>query len=134
MSIHDAKPAIWISSDLPEHQCQSIWQHLLLGIEEEGIPWKLQQSSNEQYDDITEQAWQAATKSPLLVGLACRQHEVVLHYRHLPTTQPLFRFVGSDRSSLLHRQLPKYSLAEIEELRRLGNNAARLVKGQPFKF
>ncbi|OVZ85414.1 propanediol dehydratase [Yersinia kristensenii] len=110
---HDA-PAIVISltSSIPE----AAWHPILLGIEEEGIPWQWQQDDE---GDAVQRAWQAATRSPLLVGLACSADEIVLHFRNLPPTSPLFRQAWAQDS---------------DPLRRLGNNAARLVKGLPFKL
>ncbi|TQI80133.1 propanediol dehydratase reactivation factor small subunit [Serratia fonticola] len=99
------------SADATEQQ----WQQVLLGIEEEGIPWRWQCDAE---GDIVQRAWQAAARSLLLVGLACSANEAVVHYRNLPASQPLFRLAGPQAD---------------EQWRQLGNNAARLVKGLPFK-
>ncbi|CFQ42724.1 putative propanediol utilization diol dehydratase reactivation protein [Yersinia frederiksenii] len=114
MNFTNDAPAIVISrtSQTPE----AIWHQVLLGIEEEGIPWQWQQDDD---TDAIQRAWQAATRSPLLVGLACSADEVVVHYRNLPPASPLFRQAWAQ---------------DEDQLRRLGNNAARLVKGLPFKF
>ena len=94
----------------------TIWHQVLLGIEEEGIPWQWQQDDDA---DAVQRAWQAATRSPLLVGLACSADEIIVHFRNLPPASPLFRQAwGQDK----------------DQLRQLGNNAARLVKGLPFKL
>ncbi|QHB33164.1 propanediol dehydratase [Yersinia canariae] len=110
---HDA-PAIVIS--LTSSTSEEVWHPVLLGIEEEGIPWQWQQDDD---TDAVQRAWQAAVSSPLLVGLACSANEVVVHFRNLPPASPLFRQAWGQDEDLL---------------RRLGNNAARLVKGLPFKF
>lgn len=109
----DEVPTILVSAtaDTTEQQ----WQQVLLGIEEEGIPWRWQQEEN---NDIVQRAWQAASRSLLLVGLACTADEIVVHYRNLPASQPLFRLARPRQD---------------EQWRCLGNNAARLVKGVPFK-
>lgn len=82
---HDA-PAILISLTTPTPE--AVWHQVLLGIEEEGIPWQWQQDDD---GDATQRAWQAATRSPLLVGLACSADEVVVHFRNLP---PPARYFG----------------------------------------
>ncbi|WP_250870690.1 glycerol dehydratase reactivase beta/small subunit family protein [Hafnia paralvei] len=114
MNFPNDAPAIVISltSSTPE----AIWHQVLLGIEEEGIPWQWQQDDDA---DVVQRAWQAATRSPLLVGLACSADEIIVHFRNLPPASPLFRQAwGQDK----------------DQLRQLGNNAARLVKGLPFKL
>ena len=63
-------------------------------------------------------AWQAARSSPLLVGIACDRHTLVVHYKNLPASAPLF--------TLMHHQ-------DSQAHRNTGNNAARLVKGIPFR-
>ncbi|ATM86445.1 MULTISPECIES: glycerol dehydratase reactivase beta/small subunit family protein [Yersinia] len=113
MNFANDAPAIVISLTTPTPP--AVWHQVLLGIEEEDIPWQWQQ--DEEGDAIL-RAWQAATRSPLLVGLACSADEVVVHFRHLPPTNPLFRLAWAQND---------------DQLRQLGNNAARLVKGLPFK-
>ncbi|MBS1204967.1 MAG: propanediol dehydratase [Proteobacteria bacterium] len=105
-------PVIVINGD---GNYQSDWQEVLWGIEEEGIPWRWQMSQEE---DVTTSAWQAANQSALLVGIACNSQRLVIHYRNLPASAPLFT---------LMRQ------AEPQARRRAGSNAARLVKGIPFR-
>ncbi|WP_431222774.1 glycerol dehydratase reactivase beta/small subunit family protein [Serratia sp. L9] len=106
-------PAILISA--ADGATEQAWQQVLLGIEEEGIPWHWQHEAS---GEIVQRAWQTAAQSLLLVGLACTANEMVVHYRNLPAPQPLFRLAGPQ---------------EDECWRQLGNNAARLVKGLPFK-
>lgn len=105
-------PAIVIS---PLGDCLAVWQEVLLGIEEEGIPFVIQQQSA---GEVVECAWQAARQSPLLVGIACDAEKLVVHYKNLPTSAPLF--------TLTYRQ-------NSLDRRSTGNNAARLVKGIPFR-
>lgn len=105
-------PAIVIAA---AGDCQSVWQEVLWGIEEEGIPWRWLDRPE---GDITERAWQAANQSPLLVGIACSAEQLVIHYRNLPASAPLF--------TLTHH-------ADTHARRCAGNNAARLVKGIPFR-
>ncbi|WP_314138180.1 glycerol dehydratase reactivase beta/small subunit family protein [Buttiauxella noackiae] len=96
-------------------ECQALWQEVLWGIEEEGIPWRWQLLAN---GELNTCAWQAASRSPLLVGIACNVKQLVIHYRNLPASAPLFTLTLSENN-----------LAR----RNAGNNAARLVKGIPFR-
>ena len=85
------------------------------GIEEEGIPFRLQ---HHPAGEVVDSALQAARSSPLLVGIACDRHTLVVHYKNLPASAPLF--------TLMHHQ-------DSQAHRNTGNNAARLVKGIPFR-
>ena len=87
------------------------------GLEEEGIPFEVQESPPGRAVAL---AKEAAQMSPLNVGIAVSgvEQSVVLHHRDLPAEQPLF--VIDLRS------------APPKELRRLGMNAARLVKAEPL--
>jgi hypothetical protein len=90
---------------------------VLWGLEEESIPVDVQEVSGGAAIAI---AKEAAHMSPLNVGIGVDgiREEIALHHRDLPADQPLFIFplrqVGS------------------RELRRLGINAARLVKSEPL--
>jgi hypothetical protein len=92
--------------------CDGQWREVLLGIEEEGIPFL---APGHPAGDRGH-AWQAARSSPLLVGIACDRHTLVVHYKNLPASAPLF--------TLMHHQ-------DSQAHRNTGNNAARLVKGIP---
>jgi hypothetical protein len=89
--------------------------HVLHGIEEEGLPFSVEE--NEELDSI-ELAYRGAELSHLGVGIGITEKEVVLHFIKLKEDQPLFR-------------VPSYS--DVETLRALGSNAARIVKRMPFK-
>ncbi|POT59547.1 propanediol dehydratase [Citrobacter amalonaticus] len=93
----------------------SAWNDVLLGIEEEGIPFVIQPQTD---SDVTRCAWKAARQSPLLVGIACDKEKLVVHYKNLPASAPLF--------TLTYRQ-------NSLDRRSTGNNAARLVKGISFR-
>lgn len=87
---------------------------LLNGIEEEQIPVAMRNIS---VNDVVSRAYQAALSSRLSVGIAYDGNRYVVHYKNLPEKKPLFDYViNSDK-----------------KLRVLGANAARLVKGIPFK-
>ena len=109
------RPAIYVRAREAE---TPIFKQILYGMEEEGIPFELQdiQSSNVIYE-----SHQAAMESSLLVGVAFLNDQVVIHYRNLPQEYPIFnetRLASKDK----------------QFLRALGANAARLVKGIPFKL
>lgn len=86
-----------------------------LGMEEEGIPWKLTQQAD---GCALELAWEAAKSSNLEVGIGADGQELVLHYNKLELEQPLFRISAQ---------------AGPVQARALGANAARLVKKLPLK-
>ena len=68
--------------------------------------------------DIIHNAWLAACQSPLLVGIGCSREKLVVHYKNLPSSAPLFTLTYQQNS---------------HDRRSIGNNAARLVKGIPFR-
>lgn len=92
---------------------------ILWGLEEEGIPAELESAS---CGDALTLAKQAAHMSKLNVGIAFNgvDGEIVLHHRDLAGECPLFKLATEDSSPA--------------QLRLLGTNAARLVKGEPLVF
>ena len=90
---------------------------LLYGMEEEGIPF---QFSDKSTTTLVQCAYDAANQSPLAVGIAVSRDEIIIHYKNLPADNPLF-------------VMKDYLQQEKEMIRQLGCNAARLVKGLPFK-
>jgi hypothetical protein len=108
--------------------CISTWNEVLLGIEEEGIPFVLQPQTGGEgipfriqhipSGEVIDSAWLAARQSPLLVGIACDQEKLIVHYKNLPASAPLF--------TLMYQQ-------DNHARRSIGSNAARLVKGIPFR-
>jgi len=89
------------------------------GLEEEGIPFSCQEKTD--FSSIKSLAFAAAETSVLGVGLGVdRDQSVVLHYHRLDPDSPLFVLSGGEYT---------FALGRI-----MGNNAARLVKGNPFKF
>ncbi|MEN3751877.1 glycerol dehydratase reactivase beta/small subunit family protein [Mangrovibacter yixingensis] len=113
MTLAEEKPAIVV---LGSHTTETHWQEVLWGIEEEGIPWVWYPAPDENL--LAEFAWQAASQSPLRVGIGCDPQQLLVHYQHLDAATPLFRLLTTDSPA---------------EARRTGHNAARLVKGLPFK-
>lgn len=96
---------------------QEAIQDLLFGIEEEGIPFSLETRGTD--EDILRMADEASHASALSVGVGCTADTLVLSYQNLPPHQ----FIYGLRS---------YKQAQ-QAMRALGANAARLVKGNPFK-
>ena len=86
-----------------------------LGMEEEGIPWKLEQMPD---GTALALAWEAAKSSNLEVGVGADGQGIVLHYSKLEQDHPLFRISTQ---------------AGPAQARALGANAARLVKKLPLK-
>lgn len=115
MPIDRSRPAIIIAlpkgtEKFPEHL-----RSILYGIEEEQIPFQFEQSD---LDTAVERAYRAALSSRLSVGISFDNNQIVIHYKNLRPEHPLF----SER------------IGDETELRRMGANAARLVKGVPFKL
>lgn len=109
-------PAIWIFK--ARSVLTDSFQPVLWGMEEEGIPFEIREVSNGPIIDL---AKQAADGSPLNVGIGIGgSGKVILHHHDLPTETPLF--------SLTTKPWQPVSL------RRLGINAARLVKRQALVF
>ncbi|WP_203640748.1 glycerol dehydratase reactivase beta/small subunit family protein [Levilactobacillus andaensis] len=108
------RPTIVIGVDGEISTAQAQLQPLLNGIEEEQIPSSIQDIA---VSDVVSRAYQAALSSRLSVGIAYDDHRYVIHYKNLPEHEPLF----------------DVTIDDVSTLRMLGANAARLVKGIPFK-
>ena len=87
---------------------------LFNGIEEEQIPVAVREID---IDNVVSRAYQSALASRLSVGIAFDGDHFIVHYKNLKEDKPLFDETISDG----------------KQLRILGANAARLVKGIPFK-
>ena len=93
------------------------FNEILWGVEEEGIPCEV--LSNEENLSSENLSHKAAHKSRLAVGIGIDSDgKVTLTHNKLKENEPLFIMS-------LH--------SEINELRKLGANAGRLVKGIAFK-
>jgi hypothetical protein len=101
------------------HASERDLQPILWGLEEEGIPAEVEIALD---GDAATLAKQAAHLSSLNVGIALEgiKDEIVLHHRDLEGESPLFRLAMRDAGAV--------------QLRILGANAARLVKGDPLIF
>ena len=92
----------------------SALRQLTYGMEEEGIPWE--EDTREGMDALA-LSWEAAQASRLEVGLGLDEQFVVLHYSKLRQDQPLYRVPAR----------------QMDQVRAIGANAARLVKKLPLK-
>ena len=88
--------------------------NVLLGIEEEGIPYDVQSREGM---DLLELAHIASIESRIGVGIGISKEGIALQYEKLDRSAPLF----------------KIRLYQKELYRKIGSNAARLVKKIPFK-
>lgn len=91
------------------------FKELMLGIEEEGIPYEVHGLDNK---DAVELGYQASIESKLGVGLGVSKEMIVLHYNKLEENSPLYKISTKSNDA---------------KLRALGSNAARLVVKMPFK-
>lgn len=87
---------------------------VLLGIEEEGLPFTLEEKD---YSSALELGYKAAEGSHLGVGIGISD-EIVLHFIKLKENAPIFRISSTN---------------DEMNLRNIGSNSARLVKRMPFK-
>ncbi len=91
-------------------------EQVLYGLEEEAVPFAIHKGDNETAINL---GYRAASLSRLGVGVGLGKDQLaVLHYEKLKKEAPIFQMSIQDRS---------------RSLRALGVNAARLVKGMPFK-
>ena len=89
-------------------------REILLGAEEEGVPVRV---ISGEYEDIRKLAWDAAMQSILEVGIGAGESGAVLQFKKLPPEKPVCTVSRN---------------ASLSEYRRLGANAARLVKKMPL--
>jgi len=90
-------------------------RELQAGMEEEGVPYSLLDGSPA---DALSLAYKGAQASLLGVGVGISPVAMCIHYQKMPEGQPLFILEGQ---------------GTLPEWRYFGYNAARLVKGLPFK-
>ncbi|MDU4910834.1 glycerol dehydratase reactivase beta/small subunit family protein [Clostridium baratii] len=95
---------------------ESLFNEILWGIEEEGIPFKVESL---QVNNSCELSHLGATKSKLVVGIGIDKNGIItLTHNKLEKDKPLFTANLKDDGTVL---------------RKLGANAGRLVKGIAFK-
>jgi len=113
----DEKPSVRILAIQPV--VEDVIKYVLWGLEEEGIPAGVREVPGGSAKVL---AKQAADGSQLNVGIGidATKRVIVLHHRDLPSETPLFSLTAVE--------------FQAPQLRRLGANAARLVKGNPLHF
>jgi len=104
---------VYVSNHLHEETIAPVF----FGIEEEQVPFVLKK---DKYSSAEEAAYQAAQDSSLNVGIGYVDNRLVLHQKNLPMNQP-------------YLQLNQIQTCLDEQLKRFGENSARLVKGIPLK-
>jgi propanediol dehydratase-reactivating factor small subunit len=106
-----ARPAVVVRY-LPGEANRASLREVAAGLEEEGVPWRLQQGGEGSAPDL---AFDAARASALSVGLGVdAEGAVCVHHAKLPAARPV-------------------ATGPAGQARVLGHNAARLVTGIPFK-
>lgn len=115
--IHDLKesPSIYVTIKNP---LEPLLTEVLAGIEEEGIPYKIDELSAESIRE-EEEVYNSSIKSRLGIGIGLFKNRVILHYDKLRVNEPIFDITL------------KYD--EKNKARAIGCNAARLYKQLPFK-
>ena len=92
-------------------------RYILYGLEEEKIPFSIEQRD---FSTATEAAYVASNTSSLNVGIGYVNNEAALHYKNLAPETP-------------YQSIQRVVTCPPMILKRFGGNAARLVKGVPFK-
>lgn len=109
------RPQIFVY--VTKDELEKTLEHLFYGIEEEQVPFTI--TVVDEQDGI-KAAYQAAIASSLGVGVGCDGQKVALHYKNLQPNQP-------------YLVIDRYQTVPHDQLKALGSNSARLVKGMPFK-
>lgn len=112
----ESKPTIIIHAN-KDFGGKNILKQICYGIEEEGIPYEVIM-----VDDCSnhiKMAYEACQNSRLGVGIGISEGYVALHYEKLQEEEPLFNVSTH---------------GDIETIRAIGKNSARLVKRLPFKL
>ncbi|MBP2649301.1 MAG: dehydratase medium subunit [Firmicutes bacterium] len=107
------KPSISIYVKSHAGQQEKI-REIQAGLEEEGVPSSVKTGE----DDAVTLSYRGAIESQLEVGIGLDAAVMSVHFRKLPSDNPLFLSRDKDNPAAW---------------RYLGYNAARLVKGIPFK-
>ena len=95
-----------------------LMDQVLYGIEEEGIPYVVESKNGDGYQNAAEASYKAAIASKLSVGLAIDSENIAVHYANLEENTPLFLYSVKSMN--------------MQNMRNIGTNSARLVKGIYF--
>ena len=114
MSPDTNKPCVMIQV-FPHTGLEQKIREVRAGMEEEGIPCLVAQCNEA---DAAALAYRGACESRLGVGIGIGAEGLCIHYAKLPAKKPLFASQGAGNP---------------HQWRHYGYNAARLVKGIPFK-
>lgn len=111
-----SKPHIAIAV-MNDQENSSIVKEVIAGLEEENVPWEIKPLKD---DNAIALAYKCAHESPLEVGVAVgKDGSVVIHVKRIQKETPLFYLTKDEGERKLWRLY--------------GSNAARIVKGIPFK-
>lgn len=108
------KPSITLCIHIHEG-CEKKLREIQAGIEEEGVPYTVLPEAEA---DCIALAYKGAGLSQLGVAIGISSSGLCIHHHKLPADEPLFVSQGTGNGS---------------DWRRFGYNAARLIKGIPFK-
>ena len=111
-----SEPPAVIVAYRPHPGCAEALREICAGIEEEGMQSRTIALPT---TNATALAYEAATRSPLLVGVGVAQGELCIHVAALPADTPLERRNASPHERGCQRHI--------------GHNAARLAKAMPLK-
>lgn len=114
--VNTNKPSIYVKV-APSYDGSSIFNNVLYGIEEEGIPYT---TVIAQYSKLMTKnlSYEACNQSNLGVGIGIADDGISVHYEKLNPDDTLF-CINVESS--------------LEKIRDIGSNAARIVKRMPFK-
>ena len=113
----EAKPVVRILTTVPSPK--KAIGYILWGLEEEEIPAEIEEVEEKPLKILAKQAADGS-KLNVGIGISGTDQMVVLHHRDLPADKPLFSIAADEFN--------------MTQLRMLGANAARLVKGNPLLF
>ena len=117
MAGSEAKPVVRILTTMPSPEKEI--GYILWGLEEEEIPAEIEEVEEKPLKILAKQAADGS-KLNVGIGISGTDQMALLHHRDLPADKPLFSMTADEFN--------------MTQLRMLGANAARLVKGNPLLF
>lgn len=114
--VNTNKPSIFVKV-APKYDGSNVFNNVLYGIEEEGIPYTVDvvDGSSLMTKNLS---YEASSKSNLGVGVGIADDGISVHYEKLKQDETLF-CIEAD--------------SNVDKVRDIGSNAARIVKRMPFK-